>query len=61
MKFLIKEVYEIIEGYSYSTYEVEAKSEDEAIELVNNGEIDPIEFDTDIHASEFMERNIKRI
>lgn len=38
MKYLVNMVYKC-KGKSYLTYEVEAESEDEAIELAKNGEV----------------------
>lgn len=61
MKYIIKETYEVIEAYSYSTYEVEANSEDEAIEMINNNEIDPVDFNIDVQNTEFMDREITLI
>lgn len=52
--FKIKEVSEIIRAYTDTIYHIEANSYEEAIEIIREGNIDPIEYDVDVRDTEFM-------
>jgi len=59
MKYTIKETYEIIKGFRTSTYTVEANSEDDAIDMINNGEVDADSEEDQIENTEFLHRVIE--
>lgn len=61
MKYLIVETHEIIEAFTTTTYEIEAESEDEAIEMIDNHEVDSLGYDIDVRDTELMKREIKEI
>lgn len=54
-KFKIQADYAIIEGYSTEFYEIEAESYEEAIQMIENTEVDPYEYDCNVSQSEFIE------
>lgn len=58
-KFIIKEVREIVKGFYTQSYEVEAESEEEAIEKVENfydddTDVEYLDQEFDIRDSEFL-------
>lgn len=54
-KFKIQADYDIIEGYSTEYYEFEANSYEEAIQMIENGEVDCYDYDCNVSQSEFIE------
>ena len=61
MKYFIKETHEIIKAFTTTTYEVEAESEQDAIDMINNQEVDSLSYDIDVRDTEFIERKVKII
>ena len=60
-KFKIEEVREIIRGYTFETYFVEAKSEEEARRMVEEREVDPEQWNCEILEATFESMEVNEI
>lgn len=54
-RYKIQANYSIVEGYSTEYYEFEAESYEEAIQRIENGEVDCYDYDCNVEQSEFIE------
>lgn len=52
--FIIEETREVIEAFTTETFEVEAETEEEAMEMVENRDVDSIEYDVDVRQTEVI-------
>lgn len=52
--FKIKAHFNIIEGYRENSYEVEAESYEEAIDIIENGDVDPYAIEESIKECEII-------
>lgn len=58
MKYQIEETREIIKGYVTETWFIEASSEEEALQMIEDCEVDSEDYDVEVHNTEFLERTI---
>lgn len=54
MIYKIKQVESIVKGFTYTTYHVEADSYEEALNAIIDGDVDPLDWNAEVHESEHM-------